>query len=112
MKMNKEELKKKIDEFDVSDDVKIAMLEDIEDSFVESEPVNLDDYVTKEDYEKLKAELEDSKRKYKERFFDTKEEIADAIEEEKIEPESEDEEKVIDVKEIFSDEDEEEKKED
>lgn len=109
MKMNKEELKKKIDEFDVSDDVKIAMLEDIEDSFVESEPVNLDDYVTKEDYEKLKAELEDSKRKYKERFFDTKEETDDAIEETK--EESEDEEKVIDIKEIFSDEDEE-KKED
>lgn len=110
MKMNKEELKKKIDEFDVSDDVKIAMLEDIEDSFVESEPVNLDDYVTKEDYEKLKAELEDSKRKYKERFFDTKEETEDAIEETKEESEDE-EEKVIDIKEIFSDEDEE-KKED
>ncbi len=110
MKMNKEELKKKIDELDVSDDVKITMLEDIEDSFVESEPVNLDDYVTKEDYEKLKAELEDSKRKYKERFFDTKEETEDVIEETK--DESEDEEKVIDIKEIFSDEDEEEKKED
>lgn len=107
MKMNKEELKKKIDEYDISDDMKIEMLEDIEDSFEESEPVNLDDYVTKEDYEKLKAELEDSKRKYKERFFDTKEETEDAIEEETKEDETEDEEKVIDVKDIFSEDSEE-----
>lgn len=107
MKMSKEELKKKIDEFDVSDDVKIEMLEDIEDSFEESEPVNLDDYVTKEDYEKLKSELEDSKRKYKERFFDTKEEVEDAIEETKEEIEDDSEEKVIDIKDIFEEDSEE-----
>lgn len=107
MKMSKEELKKKIDEFDVSDDVKISMLEDIEDSFEESEPVNLDDYVTKEDYEKLKSELEESKRKYKERFFDTKEEIEDILEEPKEEIEEDSEEKVIDVKDIFEEESEE-----
>ena len=107
MKLSKEELKKKIDEYDISDDMKIEMLEDIEDSFEESEPVNLDDYVTKEDYEKLKAELEDSKRKYKERFFDTKEETEDAIEETKEDEPEDEEEKVIDIKDIFSEDSEE-----
>ena len=108
MKLNKEEIKKKIDEYDISDDVKISLLEDIEDSFNE-DSFDIENYVSKEDYEKLKADLEDSKRKYKERFFDSKEEIKDEEkEDEEKEDESEDE-KVIDIKEIFEDSKDEEK---
>lgn len=106
-KLSKEELKNKINEYDVSDDIKIAMLEDIEDSMDVVDTTELDN--TKADLEKALADLEEMKTKYKERFL-SKEEVEEIAKDEdtsEVEEETE-EEKVIDVKDIFT----EEKKED
>lgn len=94
MKLSKEELKKKITEVVEDEDTQIALLEDIEDSFVESED---SDKVEKQAYEDLKIKYEDIKTKYKERFLkgeDVKED------EDKEDDEELKEEEVIDVKEI------------
>lgn len=106
-KLSKEELKNKINEYDVSDDIKIAMLEDIEDSMDVVDTTELDN--AKADLEKALADLEEMKTKYKERFL-SKEEVEEIAKDEdtsEVEEETE-EEKVIDVKDIFT----EEKKED
>ena len=94
MKLSKEELKKKITEVVEDEDTQIALLEDIEDSFVESED---GEKVEKQAYEDLKIKYEDIKTKYKERFLkgeDVKED------EEKEDGEELKEEEVIDIKEI------------
>lgn len=106
-KLSKEELKNKINEYDISDDIKIAMLEDIEDSMDVVDTTELDS--AKADLEKALADLEEMKTKYKERFL-SKEEVEEIAKDEdtsEVEEETE-EEKVIDVKDIFT----EEKKED
>lgn len=101
MVLSKENFKKKIDELEISDDKKIEILEDIEDSWTED--VN-EEYKTRYEAEKkemeasianLEAETANLKAKYKERFFnsdsvDNKEDITEDIEDKKI----------IDVKEI------------
>lgn len=106
-KLSKEELKNKINEFDVSDDIKIAMLEDIEDSMDIVDTTELDN--AKADLEKALADLEEMKTKYKERFL-SKEEVEEIAkdEEAEVEEETESEPEVIDVNDIFT----EEKKED
>nr|DAQ05976.1 MAG TPA: hypothetical protein [Caudoviricetes sp.] len=94
MKLSKEELKKKITEVVEDEDTQIALLEDIEDSFVESED---GEKVEKQAYEDLKIKYEDIKTKYKERFLkgeDVKED------EDKEDDEELKEEEVIDIKEI------------
>ena len=93
MKKSKEELKKKVDELEISEDAKITLLEDIEDS-VEKEEVQKEETVLKVEYDKVLKELEEIKRKYKERFLS-----GDAIPE-RTEDEDLKEEKIIDVKEI------------
>ena len=93
MKKSKEELKKKVDELEISEDAKITLLEDIEDS-VEKEEVQKEETVLKVEYDKVLKELEEIKRKYKERFLS-----GDAIPE-RTEDEDLKEEKYIDVKEI------------
>lgn len=94
MKLSKEELKAKIDEKISDDDLKIELLEDIEDSF-ESDP---EEKVSKEEFEKVVSERDEIKRKYKERFLSNDEETK---EEEKEEEETGlEENEVIDVKEI------------
>lgn len=106
-KLSKEELKNKINEYDVSDDIKIAMLEDIEDSMDVVDTTELEN--AKADLKKALADLEEMKTKYKERFL-SKEEVEEIAKDEdtsEVEEETE-EEKVIDVKDIFT----EEKKED
>lgn len=93
MKLSKEELKTKIDEKISDDDLKIELLEDIEDSF-ESDS---EEKVSKEEFEKVVSERDEIKRKYKERFLsneDPKDE-KDETEETGLE-----ENEVIDVKEI------------
>lgn len=100
MKLSKEELKKKIDEKIGDEDLKIELLEDIEDS-VEIKDETEETY-SKEDYESLKAEVEELKKKYKERFLSSEEK-----EEEKEPEEGLENKEVIDVKEIFKDEEEE-----
>lgn len=100
MVLSKENFKKKIDELEISDDKKIEILEDIEDSWTED--VN-EEYKARYEAEKkemeasiasLEAETANLKAKYKERFFnsdsDNKEDITEDIEDKEI----------IDVKEI------------
>lgn len=94
MKLSKEELKKKIDEKISDDDIKIELLEDIEDSFEVKEDES--EKVEKTAYDEVVAERDEIKRKYKERFLQgsEKEEL------EETEDEELKEEEVIDVKEI------------
>lgn len=74
MKLSKDDLKKKVSEnIKDNDDLVISLLEDIEDSFIDE---NTEDNSLKEELdaklsenEGLKAELNDLKLKYKERFL-------------------------------------------
>lgn len=94
MKLSKEELKKKIDEKISDDDVKIELLEDIEDSFEVKEDES--EKVEKTAYDEVVAERDEIKRKYKERFLQGSEkEDTEEKEDEELK-----EEEVIDVKEI------------
>ena len=97
MKLSKEDLKKKIDEKISDDDLKIELLEDIEDSF------EFDDSekISKEEYEKVISERDEIKQKYKDRFLNNEESKEDDEEPEEKGLEEKD---VIDVKEIFEDE--------
>ena len=95
MKLNKEELKKKIDEKISDEDLKIELLEDIEDSIDVSE--NETEKVEKTAYDEVVAERDEIKRKYKERFLKGEEVKED---ENKEDDEELKEEEVIDVKEI------------
>lgn len=102
MKLSKEELKQKIDTLDLTDDLKITLLEDIEDSFpsdeitaqmeaqYQTDKANLEAQIANE-----KAYIEELKAKYKERFLK-----GDDKPEDKSEPEEVKEEEVIDIKEI------------
>lgn len=102
MKLSKEELKKKIDEVIEDDDLKISLLEDIEDSVdVQDETEKVD----KSAYDQLKTEYDELKEKYKNRFL-TSDEVKEEVTEEDV---GEEKEEVIDVEEIFSDEEKEEK---
>lgn len=95
LKLSKEELKKKIDEVITDDDLKISLLEDIEDS------VDIQDdteKVEKSAYDELEAKYEELKTKYKDRFLESDEKKEDV--EEKEENEELKEEEVIDVQEI------------
>ncbi len=91
MKLSKEELKAKINEKVQDEDLKIELLEDIEDTIEGSE--NETETVSKEEYDKVVAERDEIKEKYKARF------LSKEVEEDKKEDEEEKEE--IDVKEIF-----------
>ena len=95
MKLNKEELKKKIDEKISDEDLKIELLEDIEDSIDVSEDET--EKVEKTAYDEVVAERDEIKRKYKERFLKGEEVKED---ENKEDDEELKEEEVIDVKEI------------
>ena len=89
MKLSKEDLLKKISEYEIGDEIKIELLEDVSDSFEMPE-------VDNSELEDLKIKYEELKEKYKERFLsgsEEKEEKEEEIEELK-------EEEVIDVKEI------------
>lgn len=92
-KMNLEEFKNKYNEKIVdNDDLLIELFEDVEDSFNESNEEELESL--KEEIAKKEVEVEELKRKYKERFLTSTEEK----EEEKEEVLEEKE--VIDIKEI------------
>lgn len=94
MKLSKEELKAKINEKITDDELKIELLEDIEDSIDIEEDT---EKVEKTAYDEVVAERDEIKRKYIERFLS-----GDEIKNEENE-ETEDEvkeEEVIDVKEI------------
>lgn len=95
MKLSKEELKKKIDEVIADEDLKISLLEDIEDSMTEVESEG--ETVSKEEYDKVVSERDEIKQKYKDRFL-SGEETKEV--EEKEEKGLEEEGEVIDIKEI------------
>lgn len=90
MKLSKEELKKKISELEINEDIAIELLEDIEDSFVE----NSDDLIA---YKEILKKYEDIKKKYKERFLNSESEIE---KKEFLEDDGLVEKKEIDIKEI------------
>ena len=94
MKLSKEELKKKIDEKIADDDLKIELLEDIEDSIDASDDT---EKVDKTAYDEVVAERDEIKKKYKERFLKGND---DEEKDEKEDDEELKEEEVIDVKEI------------
>lgn len=99
MKLSKEELKKKIDEVIEDDDLKIALLEDIEDSM---DIVEEGEKVEKSVYDELMTQYEELKEKYKNRFL-----APEDVPEEKEVEETEEKEEVIDVEEIFENKEEE-----
>lgn len=66
MKLSKEELKQKINDLAVDDDVKITLLEDVEDSFETTKD-------NSEELEALQTKYEELKEKYKSRFLTGKE---------------------------------------
>lgn len=79
------------------DDLSIEFREDIADSINESED-NSELEEAKAEIEKLKADLADSKQRYKDRFLTS--DVYEENEEEKVEDEEPKEEEIIDVKEI------------
>ena len=89
--ISKKDLKKKVDELDISEDNKIELFEDIDDSMKEQDT---EEKVLKSEYDAVVKELEDVKHKYKERFLS-----GDSLPVEKEDEEIK-EEKYIDVKEI------------
>lgn len=101
MVLSKEDFKKKIDTLEISDDKKIEILEDIEDSWTEdiNEEYKATYEAEKKDMEasiaRLEAEVAELKAKYKERFFNT-----ENVENKDDIPEDIEEKKIIDVKEI------------
>ncbi len=103
-KLSKEEILAKIDATGLTDDEKISFMEDISDSFSEPDTTEVDGL--KAEVEKLNAEIEDLKNKYKARFL-SNEEVKEVEEKEEVEPEMEEKE-YVDVKDIFTEEKEEE----
>ena len=96
MKLSKEELKQKINDLAVDDDVKITLLEDVEDSFETTED-------NSEELESLQTKYEELKEKYKSRFLTGKED--DKKEDDKKEEELEEQE-IVEEKDIFKEEEE------
>lgn len=91
MKLNKDELKQKVNELVTDNDIAIQLLEDIEDSMETGE-------VDTTKIDELQAKLDDLQEKYKQRFLKCDEKKDD---EDKKEVDEELEEKeVIDIKEI------------
>ena len=92
-KMSKDELISKINGLEIDDNVKIELMEDVTDSMEVAPEVD------NTEIERLKAENEDLRTKYKERFLkgnDTK----DEEKEDKKDDEELEEKEIIDVKEI------------
>lgn len=92
MKLSKEELKQKVNEVVSDDDIKISLLEDIEDSI----EIDETEKVEKTMYDDLETKYTELSQKYKDRFLngDASEKIKDDdIKELK-------EEEVIDIREI------------
>ena len=92
MKLSKDELKAKINEKISDDDLKIELLEDIEDSIDVSDE---SEKVEKTAYDEVVAERDEIKKKYIERFMEGSEKTDEEKEDEELK-----EEEVIDVKEI------------
>ena len=93
MKLSKDDLKQKINDLSVDDDVKITLLEDVEDSFETSED-------NSKELTELQTKYDELKEKYKNRFLTGKDEKKD-------EEEKEDglvEQEIVEEKDIFKEE--------
>ena len=98
MKLNKEDLKKKVNEIVTDNDVAIQLLEDIEDSFdAEVDNTKIDELQAKIDEQQSK--IDELQEKYKQRFLKGDEDKKDAEEKKDVDEELEEKE-VIDIKEI------------
>lgn len=96
MKLSKEELSAKINELEIDEEIKVALMEDIADS-IEGSTESTDGG----ELEELKIKYEALRDKYKERFLKGNDETEEEKEEKETEDEEElKEEEVIDVKEI------------
>ena len=98
MKLTKQELIQSVSDRIQDDDIKMLLLEDISDSFVD-EPVEVDTA----EADKLKAEIEDLRMKYdelKQKYIDrfTKPEVAEEIQPEEINDVEMKEKEIVDVK--------------
>lgn len=91
MKLNKDELKQKVNELVTDNDIAIQLLEDIEDSMETGE-------VDTTKIDELQAKLDDLQEKYKQRFLKG-DEKKDAEDKKEVDEELEEKE-VIDIKEI------------
>ena len=94
-KFSAEELSSRVNDLELDDNVKISLMEDITDSITPDESEELAE--VKSELEKAKADYEDLKEKYKERFLKAAEveEVKDEVKDEDLE-----EKEVIDIKEI------------
>lgn len=93
-KLSREELINRVNVLDLSDELKISLMEDITDSF-EGETITPEEKVKLEGYDDIKFKYENLLEKYKERF--TSGDVKEVTPSEPIELE---EKEVIDVKEI------------
>lgn len=91
MKLNKDELKQKVNELVTDNDIAIQLLEDIEDSMETGE-------VDTTKIDELQAKLDDLQEKYKQRFLKG-DDKKDAEDKKEVDEELEEKE-VIDIKEI------------
>ena len=91
MKLSKEELKSKVNELVIDNDIAIQLLEDIEDSMEVGE-------VDTAKIDELQAKLDDLQEKYKQRFLKG-DDKKDAEDKKEVDEELEEKE-VIDIKEI------------
>ena len=92
MKLSKDDLKTKISGFDISPELQIELLEDIEDSMEIIEPADTSEIEAA--FNELQAKYDDLLNRYKERFLEK------VTEEEPAEDEEVSEAEVIDVREI------------
>lgn len=95
MKLSKEELSAKINELEIDEEIKVALMEDIADS-IEGSTEGADGG----ELEELKIKYEALRDKYKERFLKGNDETEEEKKDEETEDEELKEEEVIDVKEI------------
>lgn len=93
-KLSAEELSSRVNDLEIDDKVKISLMEDITDSISNEESTELT--TIKEEMDKVKAEYDSLKEKYKARFLNA----VESEEESKKEDEELEEKEVIDIKEI------------
>lgn len=95
MKLSKQELKQRIsDNIKDNDDLVISLLEDIEDSMIETNEQVMDE-TAKRELEDLKWKYDNLKEKYKERFLNKVEDDENKEDENGLE-----EKEIVDIKEI------------
>lgn len=93
-KITREDYQKRINDLEVDDELKISLMEDLADSWIdESEEISK----LQEDITRITGDYESLKEKYKTRFFDSEKPEEKFDEEKEIKEEKEE---VIDIKEI------------